>query len=81
LSRGQRRAERGLGRGEHEHRRTQHGRHGRSRVHCAASTSCRRHGEPAASEGAAARTSAATQPSAEAALARTAVSGAQSAAR
>ena len=56
----------------------QHWRHWRRRVHRAASASRRRHGEPAASESAAARTSAATQPSAEAALARAAVSGEQS---
>ena len=55
MSRGQRRAERGSGRGEREHRRTQHGRHGRRCVHRAASASRRRHGEPAASESAAAR--------------------------
>ena len=70
LSHGQRRAERGSGQGEHEHwRKQQHGRDRRRRVYCAASTSRRRHGEPAASESAAARTSAATQPSAEATLA------------
>ena len=47
-------------------------------VHRAASATRRRHGEPVASESAAARTSAAAQPSAEAALARAAVSGEQS---
>ena len=46
-------------------------------MHHAAFATRRRHGEPAASEDAAERTSAATQPSAEAALARAAVSGEQ----
>ena len=77
-SRGQRRAERGSFRGEHDHRRAQHGRHERRRVHRAASASRRRHGEPAAKESAAWRTSAATQPSAEAALAQAEVSSEQS---
>ena len=44
-------------------------------MHRAASASRRRHGEPAKSDSAAARTNAATQPSAEAALARATVSG------
>ena len=47
-------------------------------VHRAASATRRRHCEPVASESAAAQTSAATQPSAEAALARAAVSSEQS---
>ena len=57
-SRDQQRAEREPGRGAHEHRRNQNVRHGRRRVHCAASKSCHGHCEPAASESAAARTSA-----------------------
>ena len=47
-------------------------------VYHSASASRRRYGEPAASESAAARTDAATQPSTEAVLARDAVSGEQS---
>jgi len=47
-------------------------------VHRAASATRRRHGEPVASESAAARTSAAAQPSDEAALARAIVSSDQS---
>ena len=77
-SRRQQRSERESGRGTHEHRRNDHVRHGRHRVHCAASRSCHRHCEPAASESAAARTNAATQPSAEVTLARHAVGGEQS---
>ena len=48
---------------------TRHGRHGRRRVHRKPSACRRRHGEPMASESAAARTSAAKQLRAEAALA------------
>ena len=52
-SRRQQRSERESGRGTHEHRRNDHVRHGRHRMHCAASKSCHRHCEPAASESAA----------------------------
>ena len=72
------RARDGSSRGEYEGQRTQHERHRRRRVHRAAIASRRRHGEPAASESAAAQMSAATQPSTEAALARAAISGEQS---
>ena len=74
-SRDQRRVERGSGRGKYEHRQTQQGRHERHRVYRAASATRRRHGEPVTSDSAAARTGAVTQLSAEAALARAAVSG------
>ena len=60
------------------HRRTQLGRHEQRHVHRVESASRRWHGELAASESAAVRTGAATQPSVEAALARAAVSGEQS---
>ena len=77
-SRGQRRAEQATDQRGHKHQRTRHGRHERCRVHRAASASRRRHGGLAASESAVARASVATQPSAEAAHARAAVSGEQS---
>ena len=72
---GQRRAERGSFRGEHEHRRNAARAPRATHVHRAVSASRRRHGDPAASESAAELTSAATQPITEAAQARAAVSG------